>query len=159
MHIEIAPPTFSDWQSLLSLLQSAFAYMHGRIDPPSSLDSMTADDLAKKARTETLILATEGGRLLGCAYAAVRSDCVYVGKIAVAADARQRGLARRLLAVADDVARQAGRDCLELQTRIELVENHRTFAALGFVKVAETAHAGYDRPTSITMRRPVVAAP
>ena len=29
------------------------------------------------------------------------------------------------------------------------------FAKLGFIKVAENAHAGFDRPTSITMQRPV----
>jgi hypothetical protein len=29
------------------------------------------------------------------------------------------------------------------------------FAALGFQKVPESAHAGYDRPTSITMRKRV----
>ena len=44
---------------------------------------------------------------------------------------------------------------LELQTRVELTENHATFRALGFVEVARTAHPGYDRPTSITFRRPV----
>ncbi|MFN7434077.1 MAG: N-acetyltransferase, partial [Betaproteobacteria bacterium] len=49
-----------------------------------------------------------------------------------------------------------GRTALELQTRIELTENHATFAALGFAKVAETAHPGYARPTSITLRRPAV---
>ena len=42
---------------------------------------------------------------------------------------------------------------LELQTRIELTENHATFGALGFKKIAETAHPGYSRPTSITMRK------
>ena len=40
-------------------------------------------------------------------------------------------------------------------TRIELTENHATFAALGFAKVAETAHPGYKRATSITLRRRV----
>lgn len=36
-----------------------------------------------------------------------------------------------------------------------LVENHEAFAALGFAKVAQSAHPGFDRPTSITMRKPV----
>jgi phosphinothricin acetyltransferase len=44
---------------------------------------------------------------------------------------------------------------LELQTRVELIENHKTFGALGFEKVAETAHPGYSRPTSITMQRSI----
>ena len=44
-------------------------------------------------------------------------------------------------------------DLRELDTRIELTENHATFAALGFTKIAERAHDGYERPTFITMRK------
>jgi len=153
------PAHFSDWAALLTLLQSAFAYMTGRIDPPSSLDALSAADLQAKALRETLFLATEDGQLLGCAFADVRADCVYVGKLAVAERARGRGIARQLMSAADDLARAQGRDVLELQTRVELVENHRAFEALGFRTVAETAHPGYDRPTSVTMHRPVAAAP
>lgn len=158
VHATLAPPDFDAWDDLLALLRSAFAYMDGRIDPPSSLGRMGVAELRAKAREEVLLIVTDGDRLVGCAFAAVRPDSVYVGKVAVADAARRKGVARALMDAAADVARRAGRDVLELQTRIELVENHRTFAALGFVKTAETAHAGYGRPTSITMRRRVAAA-
>ena len=36
---------------------------------------------------------------------------------------------------------------------IELTGNQQLFAKLGFVETARTAHQGYDRPTSITMRK------
>ena len=42
---------------------------------------------------------------------------------------------------------------IELQTRVELTANHRAFRALGFVETGRTAHQGYDRPTSVTMRK------
>lgn len=155
MFLRTAPTDFHDWSALLVLLQDAFAYMDVRIDPPSSLRGMTADDLRRKAQAETLILAQEGSQLLGCAFAALRRDCVYVGKVAVAGHVRGRGIAHALFDAAEQLARQHQRAFLELQTRVELVENHGTFAALGFEKVAESAHPGYDRPTSITMRRAV----
>lgn len=158
MQISVSPAHFSDWPSLVGLLRDAFAYMDERIAPPSSLVGMGVDAFKAKAAAETLILALEGQQLLGCAFAALRPDCVYVGKVAVAASARGRGVARAMFAAAEEVARQHGRAFLELQTRVELVENHATFAALGFEKTAETAHQGYSRPTSITMRRPVAAA-
>lgn len=41
---------------------------------------------------------------------------------------------------------------LELETRIELVENHSIFAAMGFKKIGETAHDGYQNATSVTMQ-------
>src|SRR5262249_36968067 len=153
MRVLEAPPDFSDWSALLLLLQSAFAYMDGRIDPPSSLHRMGVDELRSKARQESLIIATEGNDLFGCAFAEGREHCVYVGKIALGAPYRGRGVARQLLAAAESIARRSGQSVLELQTRVELVENHQTFAALGFAKVGETAHPGHTRPTSITMRK------
>jgi N-acetylglutamate synthase-like GNAT family acetyltransferase len=153
MRISVSPTDFSAWHDLLALLQAAFAYMESRIDPPSSLNEMEIEDLRAKAKQETLIVAMEGTEIIGCAFAAIRGDCVYVGKVAVANSARRKGVARELIAAAEGVARQNQRRFLELQTRVELIENYQTFAALGFEKVAETAHPGYNRPTSITMRR------
>jgi predicted GNAT superfamily acetyltransferase len=80
---------------------------------------------------------------------------VYVGKLAVEAGLRRRGVARAILDAVDSLARANARGFVELETRIELVENHRTFAALGFVKVGESAHPGFTRPTSITLRKAV----
>jgi ribosomal protein S18 acetylase RimI-like enzyme len=83
---------------------------------------------------------------------------LYVGKFAVAPGAQGRGIGRQLMHAAESFARDRGLATIELETRIELVENHATFAALGFRKVAEKAHPGYDRPTSITMRKPLPGA-
>jgi GNAT superfamily N-acetyltransferase len=155
MQIHISPKEFSDWPQLMGLVRDAFAFMDDRIDPPSSLKKMGVAEFNAKAAAETLILAEDGGAIMGCAFAALRDECVYVGKVAVAPSARGKGVARAMFAAADDLARLHGRKFLELQTRIELVENHATFAALGFRKVGESAHAGYSRPTTITMRRAV----
>ena len=158
MRIARAPADFRAWPQLLQLLQASFAFMEGRIDPPSSLVRLGPDELRAKAATETLILATEGPELLGCVFADLREDVLYVGKLAVARHARGQGIARALLAEADALASRHGRPFLELQTRIELVENQATIAALGFETVAHTAHPGYTRPTSLTLRRAVPAA-
>ena len=157
IQIVVAPRDFSDWPGLLALLHSSYAYMASRIDPPSSLLRMDAAQFEKKSRDEVMILAMQKERLVGCAFAALREDCVYVGKLAVDQAARGKGIARRIMDAAETVARQNARPFLELQTRIELTENHQTFAKLGFAKVNEYSHPGYDRPTSITMRRPVTA--
>lgn len=159
MQISVSPPDFNDWPELVELLRESFAYMDSRIDPPSSLATMGIPELKAKAVEETLILALEDQKIVGCAFAALRDDCIYVGKVAVAQFARGKGVAGAMFAAAEALARKHGRMFLELQTRIELTENHATFAALGFEKVAETAHPGYNRPTSITMRKPVATGP
>lgn len=155
VRVEPAPAGFQAWPALLALLQQAFAYLDGRIHPPSSLQGMAADDLRAKAQREQLFVAWHGSTLVGCAFADVREACVYVGKVAVAPAHRGQGVARALLDAAAHLARARGRPVLELQTRVELVENHRCFAALGFAEVARTTHPGCTRPTSVTMQRRV----
>lgn len=155
IRIVVSPTGFSRWPELLALLRESFAYMESRIDPPSSLNRIDLEGLRDKAREETLVLALEGGSPVGCAFAKPTRSSVYVGKVAVRADMRGLGIARRMLEAVESLARQHELPFVELQTRVELVENHQAFAALGFVKSGETAHPGYDRPTSITMRKPV----
>ena len=155
MSIEIGRATAGDtrWGELLALLHEAFEYQRARIDPPSSLYRLDAASLAQKAQEETLFVATDAGQLVGCAFARLERDCVYVGKVAVRPGWQGQGLGRRLMQAVECHALQTGRSVLELETRIELVENHATFAALGFVRTAEHAHAGYDRPTYVTMQK------
>lgn len=129
--------------------------MIGRIDPPSSLTRIGLDELIAKARSEEVIIALNYSELVGCAFCTPTPRSLYIGKVAVAEPYRGWGIARRMFSVADDIARQHRLPYLELKTRIEMTENHRVFELIGFRKVAETAHPGYDRATSITMRRPV----
>ena len=155
MVITVSPKKFSEWSALAELLREAFKYMDGRIDPPSSLGAMAVADFIKKAEDETLIVAQINNQLLGCAFAAIRDDCLYLSRVAVRQAYRRQGVTRSLFEAADELATQMGKKFLELQTRIELIENHQAFGALGFIKVAETARSGYGRTTSITMRRAV----
>lgn len=155
IRVRVAPQDFDDWSGLLELLQSSFAFMTGRIDPPSSLQQLDAAGLRDKAVEETLILAVEDDVTVGCAYAKHAGPGLYVGKVAVHENWRGRGVARQLIGAVEDLARDKGYQYLELQARIELIENHRTFAALGFEKTAETSHPGYSKATSITMRKPI----
>lgn len=153
VRIARAGDDFSDWAGLLELLHEAFAYMEKRIDPPSSLHRLTPASIAGKTKDETLFLATDGDELVGCVFARRQGDALYVGKLAVRTKRQGSGIGRRLMDATERLARDSGLACMELETRIELVENHATFSAMGFVKIAESSHQGYDRPTAITMRK------
>jgi ribosomal protein S18 acetylase RimI-like enzyme len=142
-----------DWPALLTLIQTEFAFMDGRIDPPSSMHALTQSSIAQQARTGEVWAI--GHPPVACVFLTPKPEALYVGKLAVAGTHRGQGLARRLIALADTRARALHLPTLELQTRVELTENQATFRALGFVEVARTAHPGYDRPTSITYRRAV----
>lgn len=140
------------WPAILALLRGAFAYMEGRIDPPSSLRDLTEDALTRQAQTGEIWII---GAPVACVFLTPKPDALYVGKLAVAAESRGQGLARRLIDQAEARARAMGLPALELQTRVELVENQTAFRKMGFVEVGRTAHKGFDRPTSITYRRAV----
>ncbi|WGW03163.1 GNAT family N-acetyltransferase [Tropicibacter oceani] len=155
-----AAADFCDWPGLHRLIMDSFAYMDGVIDPPSSAHQLTPEILARKAQDEHLYLS--GDPLTGCGFFAPRPDALYIGKLAIAPGAQGRGLGRAFVAQAEALARDLSLPKLQLETRIELTANHAAFAALGFVTTAHKAHPGFDRPTSITMEKPLaplVAAP
>ena len=145
---------FNRWQELLALIMSSFAYMDGVIDPPSSAHRLTLENLAQKARVEIAFVALDGDEIVGCLFCRPEPPaCLYVGKLCVSPKAQGKGIGRMLLEQAEALARELALPALRLETRIELIANHTKFAAWGFVKTAENAHAGYNRTTSIEMTK------
>ncbi len=141
-----------DWPGVLALIQRAFAGMEGRIDPPSSVHRLTAEGIAAQARTGEIWVVPP---LQACMFLTPKDGRLYLGKLAVEPALQGRGLARQLVALAEERARALGFAILELETRVELTENHAIFARLGFVETGRKAHPGFDRPTSITFAKRV----
>ena len=144
---------FADWAALHALLDRSFAPMAARIDPPSSMTRLTPSLLAEKAGDELLLTCMSGDELVACAFVRPETGWAYIGKIAVHDDWRKRGTTRQMFDLVETHGRRAGWSHLELQVRVELTENLAAFGRLGFVETARTAHAGYDRPTSVTMQK------
>lgn len=147
--------SFDRWDELLQLILRSFASMNGVIDPPSSAHRLTAGSLREKAGAETGFIATIEDRLVGCVFARERETDFYVGKLAVDPGRQGQGIGKRLMQAVEALAGACGKTALELETRIELTGNHEAFARLGFHETARTAHPGYGRATSITMRKPI----
>ncbi|MFZ5749647.1 MAG: GNAT family N-acetyltransferase [Pseudomonadota bacterium] len=144
-----------DFAPVLSLIRTAFAFMDGRIDPPSSMHRLTVDALAGMAAAGEVWVLDEPEGPVACAVLTPRTDHLYLGKLAVAEAFRGQGLARQLARLAASRARERGLPEVRLQTRVELVENHAAFTAMGFERTGATAHPGFDRPTSLTFAMPV----
>lgn len=140
--------------NVLTLIQDAFAYMAPRIDPPSSMHRLTVESIKEHCKTGEVWVI--GDRPDACIFLRSKSDCLYMGRLAVREDMRGKGLAKSLIQLAEQRAVEHGFAVLELETRIELTENHRTFERMGFVKTGDGTHEGFDRPTYIIMRKPIV---
>lgn len=153
----IAPITqnFARWDELLKLIRDSFAYMDGVIDPPSSAHLLTVEGLRQKAGEETGFAALIGEELVGCVFIKERSDSFYLGKLAVAPAFEGKGIARALMQCAEAETIAKGKPAIELQVRIELTRNRAVFEKFGYRKITETAHLGYTRITSITMRKEI----
>jgi GNAT superfamily N-acetyltransferase len=147
-----APPGFADWEAVRALILEAFAAMQRRIDPPSSALRLTAGSMAADAAAGALLLAERREGIVGCLFVRPKADALYLAKLAVRPALQGRGIGRLLVEAARLEARGLGLVWLELQTRVELVDNHAAFARMGFARTGETAHPGFDRPTGVTMR-------
>lgn len=152
IHISHFDGHFDDWTGLLRLIHSAFSYMQDRIDPPSSLHALTCETIEQKAKESTLLLAWNESELVGCVFIDELEEALYIGKLAIAPDHQGSGIGKALVEASKELAKQKGKSVLELETRIELVENQAFFTSQGFRKTGETAHEGYKNPTSVTMQ-------
>lgn len=136
----------------LGLIKSSFAFMAGRIDPPSSVESLSLQKLNRMAQLGWVVVI--GKPVMACVVATPRPQSLYLGKISVDPSVRGQGVARALVEACEPLAVKLGVNYLELQVRIELLENQRAFARMGFVKISDDCHSGYDRVTEITMQKP-----
>jgi len=141
--------------SILKLIQVSFGYMDDRINPLSSMHKLKLADVALQCETGEVWAI--GDPVKACMFLTDMEDSLLLGKLAVAEDERSNGLARELVKVAEGRVKLRGKKYLELLTRVELVENHQAFSKLGFVKVGEGTHTGFDRPTYIRMTKQVQA--
>ena len=137
----------------LDLIKSSFAFMAGLIDPPSSVERLTLKKLKRMAEVGRVLVI--GKPVIACVVATPLSHALYLGKIAVDPSMRGQGVVRALIEECEVFAKDLNKNCLELQVRIELVQNEKVFTKLGFVKVSDDCHPGYNRVTEITMQKPL----
>ena len=138
-------------EDVLALTRAAFAYMDGKVDPPSSIHRLTLEKLRDTAGiAEVWSLGTP---LSAAMILTPRSDRLYIGKLSVAKPHRGKGLSRVMINHAAARAKVLNLPTLELETRIELTSNHAAFIAMGFLEVDRTAHEGYPNPTALTFRK------
>jgi len=136
---------------VLTLIRTSFAFMTGRIDPPSSMRQLMIQDLSDQAQASWILAM--GDPVQACVVASPLPHALYLGKMAVDAILRGQGVGWLLVAACVEIAREMGHDQLELQVRIELVKNQQAFAKMGFVKVSENCHPGYGCVTEISMQK------
>lgn len=145
-------------RAVLDLLHTCFAFMEDRIDPPSSLMRMSQSMVQEHARDQMVLGVMDGGLMRACLFVTFKPGSLYLGKLAVDPACRGKGLAYNLLTHAEHVARENQLTRLEVQVRIELIDNHAYFERFGFHETDRTSHLGFERPTSISFAKELASA-
>lgn len=140
-------------QAVLDLMHSAFASHRGRLVPESSVFRETADAIGRQLERGGGFVAATGMTLAGCVIAEGRDDHGYLGRLAVDSAFRRRGIARLLIAAAEDYVRNRGLDRIALNVRIALPDNIALFHRLGYRETARLAHPGFAQPTYLVMEK------
>ena len=105
---------------------------------------MTADYEALVADGVVHVLDAETG-IVGVLLSFAREGDYFVENVAVLPQLHGQGLGRRLMAFAEDLAREADRDAIELYTNAVMTENRAFYPRLGYALLGEREEDGFAR--------------
>ena len=126
--------------------------MEGSIDPPSSLNVFTLQTICDHCTSEEVWVCASPP--LACLFL-TRKKIELTQQTGLFTASSQKGLSAMPNWARWNTRSGAWLKKLQLQTRVELTENDRFFEHLRFVKTTKTRHDGYNRTTSITMKKAV----
>jgi len=145
--ITIREGTKEDCVAVLALMMASFESYRTWLEPESGVFRETAVTIQSKLENETLLLATEEDKLVGCLFYKPLDKGLYFGRLSVLPAQQGRGIARQLITEVENIARSRRCDFVTLNVRIVLEDNIRFFTALGYEIVGTGTHEGYEEPT------------
>lgn len=131
-----------DLQAVEALVRAAYTPYVARIgrEPGPMLDdyrALIADGVVR--------LAIEADAILGLLVVLPEADALLLDNIAVAPDAQGRGVGKRLMAIAEDIARARGYSAIKLYTNEMMTENIAIYTRLGYVETHRVEEQGFRR--------------
>ncbi|OJJ74459.1 hypothetical protein ASPBRDRAFT_39579 [Aspergillus brasiliensis CBS 101740] len=142
MSTNIRQATPADQHSIETIIQEAFSIYIARIGrkPQPMLDDYTA-----LINDGVVYVIEHDGGIKGTVMLVPREDAMIVDNLAVAQSARGTGLGRKLLEFADESARLAGYQTLQLHTNETMVENIAIYTRMGYVETHRADNKGWKR--------------
>jgi N-acetylglutamate synthase-like GNAT family acetyltransferase len=107
----IRTATEADLDAVLTLVNSAFQVERFF----KSRDRLDAENLVRHFKEGTFLLAEEDSDLAGCVYVSRHGDRAYFGLLSVDPSYQKNGIGRRLVAAAEEFARETGARFMDLK--------------------------------------------
>lgn len=120
--------------AVVSVIHEAFA-ARPTLDPPATALDETTDSVGKALADQGGLLAVHDGEPVGALLFADHGRLLGLRRVGVLVRARRHGVARMLADAAADVARQRGKDGLDLEARAELPNTVAFWQKHGYVEV------------------------
>jgi tRNA (guanine37-N1)-methyltransferase len=154
--VVIEPATIDDAGELWTLQQAAYVSegrLNGSFEIPPLMETLA--ELRASLRAGTVLVAKQGGRLVGSVRGDPAEDGVwYIGRLMVAPDLHGRGIGSRLLSEIEACA-PAGTTRLRLRTGVFSAGNLAYYRRRGYVEVGRTIDPGGT--TAVIMDRVLVS--
>lgn len=139
----IRPATGDDVADIEHIVKSAYSLYVSRIGREPA--PMGVDYRRLVTETDEVWVAVDDGAIVGLLVTIVESDHLLIENIAVAPHAQGRGYSRRLLAHAEQQARDHNLAELRLYTNAAMTENLTLYPHFGYVEVDRRTEDGFDR--------------
>jgi N-acetylglutamate synthase-like GNAT family acetyltransferase len=143
--MDIRTATQADLPSLLTLINTAFAVERFF----KNQDRLSAEDLDAHFRSGTFLVKEDAGRITGCVYVTRHGDHAYFGLLAIDPAHQRTGIGRRLVAAAEEFARETGARFMDLKLINLREELPAIYQKLGY-RVTGTAPYPPERAHMLT---------
>jgi GNAT superfamily N-acetyltransferase len=140
--LTVRPAEAADAPRLRAIAVAAYEKYVGRIGRAPA--PMTAD-YAAAVRDSQVWVAVDYGEVIGLLVLVAGADHLLLENIAVLPSAQGRGIGARLLALAEDRARQLQLGEIRLYTNEAMTENLPYYARHGYVETHRAEHDGFQR--------------
>ncbi|HEX5235317.1 MAG TPA: GNAT family N-acetyltransferase [Silvibacterium sp.] len=126
--MNIRTATEQDSGSVLNLVNTAFKVeMFFKND-----DRLTAADLASHFKTGTFLVSEDGPQITGCIYVQRHAERAYFGLLSIDPSRQKTGIGRRLVAAAEEFARETGARFMDIHIVNLRTELPGIYAKLGY---------------------------
>jgi predicted N-acetyltransferase YhbS len=126
--MNIRTATDADCPRILSLVNQAFQVERFF----KNQDRLTAAELKSYFETGVFLVSEDGGQMVGCVYVKRNGERAYFGLLAIDPSRQRTGLGRRLIAAAEEFARETGARFMDMRFIHLRTELPGIYAKLGY---------------------------